>query len=229
MERLSFDYCTIATGKSVISSFRAAKRTILKRGLKGTVDLYRVIIAPNREIPCWVCKYEERVIYMMPVFRNEPPLPNGEKYAIQKMTGNELFCYKDAFFRTYLNSSGEIGIRAVMIFPDEALVRAACQVKGYNVVSVTPVRVLDDKTQKYLAAAWFVRCMDCDTDFAITFMDLREGLVLEGFDLLNNACYQNLNPGEDFLAYNTYYQAMNDGGEWYLKKSPMQVCSGSKQ
>ena len=222
--KLSFNNCTIACSDRVIASQKAARRLLVKDGFRGTVELYRVINFDGKEMPCWVCKHGDRVVRMMPVFRNEPPLPVGQRYGLEKLGGNALFGYKDTYFRTFINGIGEIGIRAVLLFNSETLVRAACQAKGYNVVTVTPVRVLDAETQKYLSAAWCVRCMDCDTDFAITFMDLRDGLRLEGFDLLNKAVYSNLKEGESFQAFGKYYQMeKTTANEWQMVLSPMQV------
>ncbi len=226
MERkLGFNNCTIAASENVISSTKAARRLFMKDGFRGTIELYRVINSEGQEKACWVCKHGERVVRIMPVIRKEPPLPVGQRYGLQKMTGHELFGYGDTYFRTFVNGVGEIGIRAVLLFNDEALVRAACQAKGYNVVTVTPVRVLDAGTRKYLSAAWCVKCMECDTDFALTFMDLRDGLRLEGFDLLNDAIYQNLEVGENFMAYDKYYQIRkrHATNEWYMEFSPLQI------
>ncbi|MBQ7633289.1 MAG: hypothetical protein IJS88_04165 [Alphaproteobacteria bacterium] len=223
MEKLSFNDCTIATGNSVISSRQAAKQALSKKGVKGAISLCRVINEAGRDIPCWVCKNADKVVYIMPIMRKENALPSGHRYGIERMTGNELFGYGDTFFRTYITRHGEIGIRAMLIFSEESLVRAACQSKGYNVVTVTPVRVLDAQTRKYLTAAWCVRCMDCSTDFAITFMDLREGLRLDGFNLLDDAVYENIREGQGFTSFGTFYKAQkNDAGEWYLLKSNMQ-------
>ena len=224
MEKLGFNNCTIAASENVISSTKAARRLFVKDGFRGTIELCRVINSEGQEMACWVCKHGERVVRIMPVIRKEPPLPVGQRYGIQKMTGSELFGYQDTFFRTFINGVGEIGIRAVLLFNNEELVRAACQAKGYNVVTVTPVKVLDAETREYLSAAWCVRCMDCDTDFAITFMDLRDGLRLEGFDLLNSAVYQDLKVGESFRAYNKYYQVKRTHtNEWYMDFSPLQI------
>lgn len=230
MERLNFDYCTIATGNSVISSLKAAEKAIAKRGFKGTVDLYRVSIDEKRDIPCWVCRYgSNRVMHIMPVFRKEKPLETGRRYEIQKMKGNELFCYGDSFFRTYTNRAGELCIRSVLIFPDENLVRAACMAKGLKIIRITPVKVLEAKTRTYLTAAWCVKCWGGDTDYAVTYMDLRDGLVLEGFDLLENAVYQDIEEGESFLVYDTIYKACrNENGEWYITKSFIQLHVGGK-
>jgi len=225
MNRLAFSNCTIAASERVISSTKAARRLFVRDGFRGTVELCRVINSEGKEMACWVCKHGERVVRIMPVIRREPPLPVGQRYGLQKMTGNELFGYQDTYFRTFINGVGELGIRAVLLFNNEELVRAACQAKGYNVVTVTPVKVLDAETHEYLSAAWCVRCMDCDTDFAITFMDLRDGLRLEGFDLLNDAVYQNLKVGENFKAYDKYYQLRKRRAtnEWYVDYSPLQV------
>lgn len=223
---LSFNNCTIGVSDSVISSTKAARRLFMKDGFRGTIELCRVINSEGQEMACWVCRHGERVVRIMPVIRKEPCLPVGQRYGLQKMTGNELFGYQNTFFRTYTNGVGEIGIRAVLLFADEELVRAACRARGYNVVTVTPVKVLDAKTREYLSAAWCVRCMDCSTDFALTFMDLRDGLKLEGFDLLNDAVYQNLKVGENFKAYDKYYQLRKRRAtnEWYVDYSPLQIA-----
>ena len=229
-KRLDFNYCTIATSSSVISSQRTAEKLIAKRGFRGTVELCRVIIDAKHDMPCWVCRYAGNMVtHIMPVFRAEPALTAVRKYGIEKMRGNELFCYGDTYFRTYCNRADEMGIRAVLIFPDEALVRAACQAKGYNVVSVNPVRVLDAKTRRYLTAAWCVKCMDCNTDFAITYIDLRDSIELKDFDLLKDAVYQDIKPKENFTVCGIVYKALkNRAGEWFLNKGSMQVYVGRK-
>ena len=226
MKYLGFNDCTIATSDKVIASVKSARRLFLREGFRGTIELCRVTNEEGEEIACWVCKHGERVVYILPVFRKIPPLPVGQRYTIKKIGEHELFNHKDSFYRTYINGVGEIGIRAVLLFNNEMLVRAACQAKGYNVVTVTPVRVLNAETREYLSAAWCVRCMDCDTDFAITFMDLRDGLKLEGFDLLNDAVYQNLKVGENFKAYDKYYQLRKSRAtnEWYVDYSPLQIA-----
>ena len=190
--------------------------------------MYRVMVAPNREQACWVCIKDNKAICAIPVFRDEECPMNGKTYPMQRMTGNELFPKEneETFFRTYLNKHRQIGIRAVMIFPDEELVRAACQARGRHVVSVQPVRVLDRATGKYLAAAWCVKCMDSDVDYSMCFVDLRDGIVLEGYDF-ENASYSEIGVGERFLAYDTYYEMkVNAVGEWYVVKSPMQASLG---
>ena len=169
------------------------------------------------------------VTHIMPVIRAEPALTAVRKYGVEKMRGNELFCYGDTYFRTYCNRADEMGIRAVLIFPDENLVRAACQAKGYNVVTVNPVRVLEAKTRKYLTSVWCVKCMECDTDFAITYIDLRDSIKLKDFDLLNDAVYQDINPGECFTVCGIVYKAIKTrAGEWFLIKGPMQVYVGER-
>lgn len=227
---LSFDYCTIAAGKSVISSQKAAEKLIARRGFRGEVQLYRVINDANREEKtCWVCKYGDRVTHIMPIFRDEPPISVGNKYGIKKLCGDELIRNGDNYYRTYANGRGEMGIRSLLIFSDEQLVRAACQAKGLNVVSVTLVRIYRDDSREYLTAAWCVRCMECETDFALCFVDLRDGLALEGFNLLEDAVYEEIKEGEVFLAGDVIYALRkNNAGEFYIVRSTMQVCAGGK-
>lgn len=217
---LSFDYCTLATGSSVISSLKAAEKVIAKRGFRGTVDLYRVTTDRKQDLPCWVCRYgSNSLMHILPVFRKEAPLSVEQRCSIQKMKPNELFCYGESFFRTYNNRAGELCIRSVLIFPDENLVRTACQAKGYKVMRIAPVKVLDARTNKYLTAAWCAKCRDCDTDFAVTFMDLRAGIKLEGFNLVEDAVYQNIEEGESFTIGNTAYKAhRHRDGQWFITK-----------
>lgn len=225
-KKLSFNDCTIATSNQVISSLKAAEKVFNKKGYRGDVSLNRVLIGQHQERACWVCMQDKRAISAIPVFRDEENLPVGKTYPMQKMKGNELIPKGETFFRTYTNKQGEIGIRAVMIFPDENLIRCALQSRGRNAITVQPVRLFDSKTHKYLAAAWCSKCMDCDVDYSISFIDLRDGIVLDGFDF-SNATFEDIGAGERFLAYDTYYEMKKSSvGEWYVVKSPMQVSLG---
>ena len=225
-KKLNFADCTIAASSNVISSQKAAEKLFKKKGYQGKVGLYRVLIAPKQERAFWVCMLNNKAIATLPVFRDEDPLPVGKTYPMENMVGYEMFPKDETFFRTYLNKDGEVGIRAVMIFPDEQLARKACQARGRNVITVQPVRLFDSETNKYLAAAWCMKCMDCDVEFSISFIDLRDGIVLDGYDF-EKATYANIGAGERFLAYDTYYEMKKSSvGEWYITKSPMQVTLG---
>jgi hypothetical protein len=227
MDKLSFNNCTIPVGKMCnASSLNAALKCFTQINKKGYVSLERV--QPGGQI-VWVSRHLGRVIATLPVFADETTDTSFNQMSMEPLKGGELFCHGEYFYRTYLNFNNEIGIRAVLIFPDEILVRKACRLKGFEPTHVELIQFYTGEPRQYLTTGWLVECAHASPMF-ICF-DLTDRLRFDCADH-SQMVYVTVDFKQRFHVNGSWYTLeRDDRGLWYVapRSSRPRIRTGTKK
>ena len=210
--------CKISKGNACeISSLRQAVKCFSKIGKKGFVTLESITKPSGEQIICWVCRHQERVIGMLPLFGGDIVPLDYAFMPMRQLKGGELFCYGDYFYRMIFDMNGEAEIRAVMIFDSEEVVRQACALKGKTVSSVELVQMREGDERNYVSGGWLIECEEGNP--ILIFVDLRDAMKYANLNF-EQVWNTTVSPGRRFSANGIWYELAEDAaGRLYIKRS----------
>ena len=222
--RLSFNHCTLPAGTiCAVSSVKAAVKAFTRVNKMGYVTLERVTMPSDQPKIVWVSRHNGRVKATIPVFKGDSTTSEMNVMPMEPIRAGELLRCGEYFYQTYLNREGEMGIRALTIFPDEETVRKACAMLGLNVVTVEAIKMFDTVQHKPLAGAWLIKTLGASKPYTLIYIDLRDRVTL-GKVYFDNVVYETVKIDERFSANGTWYELHKDEVDrLYLTKSPVQI------
>lgn len=220
------EYTISPDHNSVISKYSHVRRIFNEMHCRGDIKLGSVLQHGQQQNMYWLCMDKHLVKAALPVFRNESNLQNGTSAAVRFCNGNELICHDDTYYLTYLNKRGELGIKMIQCFLTEELVRYACMLRNHKVLSVRLVKFFVPDDPRPLTVCWEITYYKDEVDYGFIFADLRDGIVLEGYDFSECEVYP-VDVGDYVLAYDTYYKLEKSAqNTLYLRKSHLQIELG---
>ena len=227
---ITFNDSTVPVGNNcAVSSLNAALKRFTQMNKKGYVSLERIKLTGQ---VVWTSRHLGRVIAVLPVFTDETTDDDTMRMPMETLKANELFCHGEYFYRTYLNFNNEIGIRAVLLFPDEMLVRKACRLKGFEPVHMELAQFYTGEPRQYVATGWLIECAHASQMF-ICF-DLTDRSRFDCTDC-SQMFYTTVNFKQKFCVNGAWYTLeRDDRGLWYVTKKGYRhyrprIRTGTKQ
>lgn len=212
-----FEYTLPVAHSRAIDSKIAARRAFYLIGITGELSLMRVINPEGVSRVHWVAIKNEEIIGLLPVFNGETAFPIDEDNKYEEVHIWEIFFYDESFYQViYDKDNDNIILRTFVLFSREDIVRKACKVRGWDVTSVSPVKLLNPESKKTEGVCWKIICSNSGYDWHILFMDLREGMAFDEASLAKMD-YHPLSLNEKFVAYNAdYILQQNKQGRYTL-------------
>lgn len=188
---------------------------------KGYVTLETVTTPSEKQIIVWVCRNNERIQAMLPVFKGTTVTLEMAQFPLQPIKLGELFCSDGYYYRTFSDDKGEC-IRAVKVFDSEEEVRKACVLSGLKIISVELVQLRKADTHEYITSVWSIRSTEPDLQTLIC-VDLSEYVMVGNLDFANVEA-TTVQPGRYFTANGFRYELCRDDVDsLYITKSNMQM------
>ena len=212
------DFLAIDKHGCLFAKQRVAEKEFLKRGVKGSVSLHKVLDANGKLHLFWVCDLGDGVQFL-PVFSNDI-FVTSQRYAVMDEVGHNEFIYNSGV--NYLSCVDEKGVTVWKLekLLYQSIIASVCHAQGSEVGVIYPAVAYSYLTYRPVFSAWVNETANTKTIFPV---DIRDIDLMESID--ESSVYTvRLEQGNIMTSYDTIYRVEKDSrGQFFLTKHFMQI------